>query len=61
MEQEKKKVNKSSQNHRNTQGRAEFSMNTVEDQKRIDTDPFGSYTGVPNDPFDLPIQDADDL
>ena len=25
------------------------------------TDPMGSYTGVPNDPEDTPIQDADDL
>jgi hypothetical protein len=28
----------------------------------IITDPFGSYTGVPTeDPYDKPIQDADDL
>ncbi len=28
----------------------------------IITDPFGSYTGVPtDDPYDKPIQDADDL
>ena len=25
------------------------------------TDPMGSYTGVPLDPFDDPVQDADDL
>jgi hypothetical protein len=24
-------------------------------------DPFGSYTGVPEDPEDAPVQDADDL
>ena len=29
--------------------------------KSIDTDPFGSYTGVANDPYDKPVQDADDL
>ena len=29
---------------------------------RISTDPFGSWTGVPTDPFsDTPIQDVDDL
>ena len=28
---------------------------------RIDTDPYGSYTGVPDDPYDMPVQDADDL
>ena len=27
----------------------------------IVTDPFGSYTGRPNDQTDVPIQDADDL
>ena len=25
------------------------------------TDPFGSYTGITEDPFELPVQDADDL
>ena len=24
-------------------------------------DPMGSYTGVPEDPFEEPVQDADDL
>ena len=24
-------------------------------------DPMGSYTGLPKDPFDRPVQDADDL
>ena len=28
---------------------------------RIVTDPLGSWTGVPEDPDDLPVQDADDL
>lgn len=27
----------------------------------IITDPQGSYTGVPTDPYDKPVQDADDL
>ena len=31
-------------------------------ESEIITDPFGSYTGVPtDDPYDKPIQDADDL
>ena len=34
-------------------------------EKKVDevivTDPFGSYTGRPADPFERPIQDADDL
>ena len=25
------------------------------------TDPLGSYTGVSDDPFEKPVQDADDL
>lgn len=28
---------------------------------KISTDPFGSYTGITEDPFELPVQDADDL
>ena len=24
-------------------------------------DPMGSYTGIPEDPFETPVQDADDL
>ena len=27
----------------------------------IDTDPFGSYTGVPDEFRELPVQDVDDL
>lgn len=29
--------------------------------KKIITDPFGSYTGLVEDPTEKPIQDADDL
>ena len=28
---------------------------------RINTDPLGSWTGVPVDIFDTPVQDVDDL
>lgn len=35
---------------------------TVDEQSKINTDPFGSWTGVPtDDPYERPIQDADDL
>ena len=27
----------------------------------IVTDPFGSYTGLVHNPFEKPVQDADDL
>lgn len=30
-------------------------------KKKIETDPFGSYTGRPVDENDTPVQDADDL
>ena len=29
--------------------------------KLIDVDPMGSYTGRTSDPYEKPIQDADDL
>ena len=32
-----------------------------EKKERIDTDPFGSYTGRPRDKYEKPVQDADDL
>jgi hypothetical protein len=28
---------------------------------KIETDPLGMWTGVPQDPNDEPVQDADDL
>lgn len=27
----------------------------------LSADPLGSYTGVPSDPKEVPVQDADDL
>lgn len=32
-----------------------------QNQDPIDTDPQGSYTGQPDDPREVPVQDADDL
>ena len=31
------------------------------DEKKIVTDPFGSYTGISQNPYEKPVQDADDL
>lgn len=31
------------------------------EKEKIQTDPFGSYTGRPVNPEEKPIQDADDL
>ena len=61
MEKQKKNVNNSCQNSKNAPHRVNFYVNMSEDQERINTDPQGSYTGVPDDPYDKPIQDADDL
>ena len=30
-------------------------------EKKIQTDPFGSYTGRCENPLEKPVQDADDL
>jgi len=30
-------------------------------KENSDFDPMGSYTGCPCDPFEIPVQDADDL
>ncbi len=30
-------------------------------ENSIDTDPLGMWTGVPDDPYELPVQDVDDL
>ena len=30
-------------------------------KEKIETDPDGSYTGRPKDPYEKPVQDADDL
>jgi len=30
-------------------------------EENIVTDPFGSYTGLTKDPYEKPVQDADDL
>ncbi len=32
-----------------------------EQQRKTDTDVLGSWTGVPWDEHDMPVQDADDL
>ena len=31
------------------------------EEEKIVTDPFGSYTGLAEDPYEKPVQDADDL
>ena len=36
-------------------------MDDKKAKKRISTDYFGSYTGRPINPYEIPVQDADDL
>ncbi|MBR2965127.1 MAG: hypothetical protein IKC34_01105 [Clostridia bacterium] len=52
---------KKEKNKQKDRTRVEFSMKSSSVDDRIDTDPYGSYTGVPDDPYDMPVQDADDL
>ena len=61
MKKQKNNVKTTAQNARMIGRRIDFSMKTGDDQYRIITDPQGSYTGVPEDPYDEPVQDADDL
>ena len=61
MEKQKKNVKNSCQNKKDAPTRVNFYAKMSTDQNRINTDPQGSYTGVPDDPYDKPIQDADDL
>ncbi len=30
-------------------------------ESKIDTDPLGMWTGVPDNPYEEPVQDVDDL
>ena len=41
--------------------RASTVVESIVHQPASDTDPQGSWTGVPLDPFEEPVQDADDL
>lgn len=36
-------------------------VNAIVNQKPSKTDPNGSYTGKPLNPYEVPVQDADDL
>ena len=56
-----KKEAKKDKNSKKHPTRVEFAMKSSSIDQRIDTDPYGSYTGVPDDPYDMPVQDVDDL
>lgn len=36
-------------------------LGVIGDPELPETDPQGMYTGVPEDPYEQPVQDADDL
>ncbi len=56
MKEQKKKNDKNSNNYRgNETSELAFASDT------IDTDPLGMWTGVPDNPYEKPVQDADDL
>ena len=38
-----------------------MNKNGRKNNEKIITDPFGSYTGIPIDQQERPVQDADDL
>lgn len=46
---------------RNTQAVLPAPTNLRTDFQFVPTDPQGSYTGVPQEPYEVPVQDADDL
>ena len=60
-----KKKNKKETKTENKKGRTpmEVALSVVrrDIDTEINTDPFGSWTGVPEDENDTPVQDADDL
>lgn len=56
MKEQKNKNNKNNNNYRESElSELAFASDT------IDTDPLGMYTGVPDNPYEKPVQDADDL
>ena len=56
MKEKKKNKDKS---YENKCGGDSCELDFIKDT--IDTDPLGMYTGVPANPSDMPVQDADDL
>ena len=57
MNNKKEKGNAGNKIMPDTLNRATFTAD-----KDINTDPLGMWTGVPtDDPYDMPVQDADDL
>ena len=41
--------------------RGEMMKDKESNRERIQSDPLGSYTGRPENPHEVPVQDADDL
>jgi hypothetical protein len=57
------KKKKSDENHQTIEEiAAETKIPSVQSYDNIIVDPYGSWTGIPiYDPYDLPVQDVDDL
>ncbi|MBO4954000.1 MAG: hypothetical protein J6D04_02495 [Clostridia bacterium] len=41
--------------------KAQAVVDAYRDPERLKTDPNGSYTGMIENPYEVPVQDADDL
>ena len=58
---EKKKSNRNSHRDNKATDKNIVSPKYTRKNEDIPTDVLGSYTGVPLTPFEMPVQDADDL
>lgn len=54
-------MDKKNKNKRGSQKDVMAKPLEIVSMKETQTDPNGSWTGVPQNPFDKPVQDADDL
>lgn len=62
MSKEKKNPDKKSHSHgKDCPELTKRVINQVVSMKSCRTDPQGSYTGKPVNPYEVPVQDADDL
>lgn len=58
----KREINMIFNEYKNEKNSTAGTKDKREEKPRINTDPFGSWTGVPtDDKYDKPIQDVDDL
>ena len=61
LNERRKDMDKKNKNKRGSQKDVMAKPLEIVSMKETQTDPNGSWTGVPQNPFDKPVQDADDL